>query len=294
MTHKVFKLSATFVAVGVWVFILSPLTVAAQQSPNLSPREQLNQYVADLQKNPSDDALREKIIRLALTLQPPPAVPREAKEAEGAAEYAFKNAQSNSDFAKAAGEYEKALLSAPWVAGYYYNLAFSWEKASESHKALAAYQLYLIAAPNAKDSDDVVKKIGALKYALQQQQEQQQAQAATRSAAEQERERQRKLEGRYVYKDHYERDGRVNDQDYILDVRGGQVTSGDMITFEKGFNSGRVGVYRAQWTVPLNGNRFHYEDAHNQFDGIISEDGSSITETSVNSYATKRLLYHRQ
>jgi hypothetical protein len=39
-----------------------------------SPREPLAQMVEQLQKTPADTALREKIIRLAPTLKPPPAL----------------------------------------------------------------------------------------------------------------------------------------------------------------------------------------------------------------------------
>jgi hypothetical protein len=53
-----------------------PTLVAAQ---SLSPREQLQQYIADLQKKPDDQALREKIIKLARGMKPAPAVPKEAK-----------------------------------------------------------------------------------------------------------------------------------------------------------------------------------------------------------------------
>jgi hypothetical protein len=70
--------------------------VRAQYSTNISTTFQ--QSVGDLQKNSGDDALREKIIKLALTLNPKPVTPDDAITHEGAAEYAFKNAQTNSDF----------------------------------------------------------------------------------------------------------------------------------------------------------------------------------------------------
>jgi hypothetical protein len=51
--------------------------IQSAQSQSQSPREQLAGYVADLQKNPSDDALPEKVIKLALTLDTKPPVPPE-------------------------------------------------------------------------------------------------------------------------------------------------------------------------------------------------------------------------
>ena len=40
-----------------------------------SPREQLKQMVGQLQQNPDDNALREKIIKLAQKIKPAPAIP---------------------------------------------------------------------------------------------------------------------------------------------------------------------------------------------------------------------------
>ena len=58
---------------------------------------------------------------MALTITPKPSVPPEAIESEGAAEFAFKNAKSSADYAASARHYEKALLTAPWVAADYFN-----------------------------------------------------------------------------------------------------------------------------------------------------------------------------
>jgi hypothetical protein len=46
-----------------------------QYVADLQKNQQLKQYAADLQKSPDDQALREKIIKLALTVDPlePPA-----------------------------------------------------------------------------------------------------------------------------------------------------------------------------------------------------------------------------
>ena len=72
-----------------------------------SPREQLKQMVAQLQKSPDDNALREKIIKLAPMLKPSPALPEEAKRFEGRAQFAFKNAKSPSDYLDVASDVRK-------------------------------------------------------------------------------------------------------------------------------------------------------------------------------------------
>lgn len=157
---------------------LFPFTSHAQDSTNAT--DLLKHCVADLQKNPGDDALRKKIIKLALTLNPKPVTPDAAITREGAAEYAFKNAKSNSDYSDAAKEYEKALLVAPWVAADYFNCGVAHEKAGENKAAIRNFNLYLLAAPNAEDAVDVKKLVGGLQYAQQKidEQQQQQAQAA--------------------------------------------------------------------------------------------------------------------
>lgn len=43
-----------------------------------SPREQLSQMLQQLQKTPTDNALRVRIIKLAAEVKPAPAIPEEA------------------------------------------------------------------------------------------------------------------------------------------------------------------------------------------------------------------------
>jgi tetratricopeptide (TPR) repeat protein len=130
-----------------------------------TPQQTLNQHLSDLQKNPNDYALREKIIRHVQTMKQKPAIPSEVIKHEGAAEYAFKNAKNESDYLDSAKEYEKALLIAPWLAIDYFNCGVAYEKAGQFKKAIAQFNLYLIAAPDAQDANAVLKRIGGLEYA---------------------------------------------------------------------------------------------------------------------------------
>jgi tetratricopeptide (TPR) repeat protein len=168
-----------------WVlYVVAVSSVHAQQQP-AALREQLQQYVTQLQANPSDDALRTKIIQLALTLDPKPANPPDLPETIGAATYAFKNAQSDTDIVNAANLYAKAALEAPWRADLYFNEAIALEKAKRLDEAIITYRFYLLAAPDATDADAVKQKIGGLKYELSQQQEQARQAEAEREAAAQ-------------------------------------------------------------------------------------------------------------
>ncbi len=146
-------------------FVLTPLVFSQTKPP--SPTDQLQQLTTQLQQSPGDEALREKIIALALTVNPRPATPDDAIMAEGGAEYAFKNAKESSDFADAAKQYEKALVLAPWLAADYFNCGVAHEKAGENKEAIRSFSLYLLAAPNADDALAVKKRVGGLQYAEQ-------------------------------------------------------------------------------------------------------------------------------
>ncbi len=146
------------------VFFLGNFIASTQAQPG-SAQEALQQYVADLQKNPGDNALREKIIKLVLTMSSLPQAPKDVIRHEGAAEFAFKNAKTAVDFADAAKEYEDALLLAPWLAQDYFNCGVAYEKAEKFDAAVRNFNLYLTVAPDAKDANDVLKRIGGLEYA---------------------------------------------------------------------------------------------------------------------------------
>ena len=147
--------------VAMLLMVLQPMA----QAQSANPQEILKQYIADLQKNPGDYALREKIIKHVQAMKPAPAVPAAVIKHEGAAEYAFKNAKSESDYLDSANEYEKALLIAPWLAIDYFNSGVAYEKAGQFKKAITQFNLYLIAAPDAQDTNAVLKRIGGLEYA---------------------------------------------------------------------------------------------------------------------------------
>ncbi|HEV2135786.1 MAG TPA: tetratricopeptide repeat protein [Terracidiphilus sp.] len=161
-------------------------TSAQNQALSLSPREQLQENVTQLQANPADDALRTKIIQLALTLDPKPADPPDLPETIGAATYAFKSAQSGADLINAANLYAKAALEAPWRADLYFNEGLAFEKAKRLEEAIKAYQFYSLAAPGATDADTVRENIGALKYQISQQAQQEQEERAKQTQAQEE------------------------------------------------------------------------------------------------------------
>lgn len=124
-----------------------------------SPREQLKQMVGQLQANPDDDALREKIIKFAQKLKPAPAIPEEAERRMVRGTAAFKGAKSIADYQKAAQEFEQATLAAPWYGDAYFNLGVAQDKAEEYEDALSSLKLALLALPNSKDIKALIYEV---------------------------------------------------------------------------------------------------------------------------------------
>lgn len=155
-----------FILVLIFIALIMPYYSIGAEAPGNS-REQLKQMVEQLQKNPADNALREKIIKLALTIKPAPAVPEEAEKFEGRAQFAFKNAKSPADYLDAAREYEKAVTVAPWVPGYYADLCTIYEKAEKYEDAKRSCKLYLASNPPDTEASVTRKRISGLEFAIE-------------------------------------------------------------------------------------------------------------------------------
>ncbi len=149
-----------YIVLIVAVFFAS-FSVYAQSA---NPQETLRQYVADLQKNPDNYALREKIIKHVQAMRPAPAIPEEAKRYMARGKTAFKDAKQAADFNDAAEEFKKALLHAPWLAEGYYNLGIVQNKAGQYGAAMENLKLYVLAAPNAPDVEKVKELIYEIEY----------------------------------------------------------------------------------------------------------------------------------
>lgn len=118
-----------------------------------SPREQLNQMVQQLQRTPSDNALRQTIIKLARTMRPVPALPPEAERRMARGSAAFTGATSVADYQVAAKEFELATLAAPWYGDAYYNLGVAQDKAEDYDAALRSLKFAALASPGNKDAE---------------------------------------------------------------------------------------------------------------------------------------------
>jgi tetratricopeptide (TPR) repeat protein len=121
------------------------------QSPP-SSREQLQQDVVQLQKNPSDDALRENTIKLWLTLDPKPAIPEEARRHFVKADTLAHDVHAPADVPPAVQEYQQALAIAPWWADAYHDLAVILEVGKRWDEAKRNLHFYLLTNPGEKEA----------------------------------------------------------------------------------------------------------------------------------------------
>ena len=145
--------------------IVVALCVFTSTAHSANPREQLNQMVQQLQKNPGDNALREKIIKLGAQLRP--ALPDEAVRYTGRAMFVFKTAKREADYLDAAREYERAVASAPWVASYYADLCTIYEKAGKYAEAKRACDFALVGTTDSAQAIELKQRIAGLEIGIE-------------------------------------------------------------------------------------------------------------------------------
>lgn len=141
------------------LIVAKPQTIGAQRS-----QDTLNQYVAELQKRPDDNSLRERIIIIAQRIKPFPIVPEDAERYMVRGETAIDLAKESKNYNDAIAEFEKAVLSAPWNGSAYFNLAVALELSGDFNAAIKNYKFYLLAEPDASDAKEVKAKTYALEF----------------------------------------------------------------------------------------------------------------------------------
>ncbi len=137
------------------LFLLGSIAISAaqttkpaatsRQSADATARKQFAAALAEFREQPGDTDLRDKVIRLARSLKPAPAIPPEARDcfAQGMAQ--FERAATAEDFRGAAKQFELAVQAAPWYAEAYYKLAAAYAKAGDYEKEKQALRVYMTA-----------------------------------------------------------------------------------------------------------------------------------------------------
>jgi hypothetical protein len=286
---------------GVLFALLFMVGVIAVQAQSVNPQEILKQYISDLHNNPNDTALREKIIALAQTMRPAPAIPEEARGHYVMAATFVEKAKDSTGFERAVGEYKAALLAAPWWADAYKKLAIAQKAAERYDDAIASLNLYLLTQPaDARDAQDEIYKLKALKQsaaddqAKRQKEEQQRAWESSPAAIAARKQSTfdtflAGLDGRrYVYM--YAAPAGVT-----IDIRGrffvfGLVNYMDLDGFHPGYRQGGfpgpnpAAIRGMETVVQMESSTTSFHPVTATF--IISADGSSITRRTLLSNGT--------
>ena len=265
MRHKGIKiLSALF-------FLLFCVSIAQAQTPQAT----LNQYVADLRKNPNDNALREKIIRHVQTMKPAPAIPDEARKFVNRGMAAAEGAKTEKDYQDAAGEFQKAVNMAPWLGSGYRNLAVVQDKAGQYAQAIQNLKLYLLTNPPAADADAAKTLMDKIEYRQEKAAKEPQPQTRAAAAPKQNTfdDLLRKIDGR--------RYTQATGQAIlsVIDVRGGVIVRGyiDNGSYHPWTgDAGRVEIKGRETTVPIRDQPAFLKVRSVSMDFIISEDGERI------------------
>jgi hypothetical protein len=122
----------------------------------------LGQCMAELQASPDDQALREKIVKLAARASPAAEIPAAARDHYARARKLFAAAETINDVGKAIDQYQAALRIAPWWPEANKDLGLALETAQRHEEALTALGLYLAAEPSGRDAravEDEIHKI---------------------------------------------------------------------------------------------------------------------------------------
>lgn len=257
-------------------------------------QETLKQYIDDLQKNPDNFALRERIIKHVQEMKIKPAVSREAERFMNRGAAAMKSAKDVNGFSDAVEEFEKATLTAPWLANAYWNLGIAQNKVGQYISAIKSFKLYLAAAPDAADKREVEKLIDEIEY------QQEKAVKESNPAAIATKQQNdydawlKKLDGGQWRDDMSSQEWC---QDNYIEIHGKEVQQGYIITRPSSpcANAnpymGKAGV---QARAAIEGKTFLLNVLNSNSEGTISEDGETIiVKFNASGYAAQTFIYKR-
>lgn len=153
--------------------------------PDAESRNQLAADLAEFQGNPDDATLRSKIVTLAKSLNPAPAIPQLAQDDFAKAVAQMATASTPDDFETVAQLFEQVAVQAPWYADAYFNAASASARAGKfdsSRKDLALYMTAVRPGTDTRNGDQLRRELDH-KQALQFQQVLQQFNANPTDAA---------------------------------------------------------------------------------------------------------------
>ena len=137
---------------------------AEQAEKNGDYRKAFRLYLETSAKQGLDSDIRKRVMKLYPKIDPPPAIPEEARKRAVFGMTAVKVAKDSKGLDRAIEEYRKAIQLAPWWADLYYNLAMVQEQRSHFREAAETFKLYLAASPKDPQAQVIQNKIYELEY----------------------------------------------------------------------------------------------------------------------------------
>jgi tetratricopeptide (TPR) repeat protein len=137
---------------------------AEQAERNGDYRKAFQLYLETSAKQGLDSDIKKRLMKLYPQIDPPPAIPEEARKRAVFGMTAVKEAKDSKGLDRAAEEYRKAIQLAPWWADLYYNLAMVQEQRSSFREAAETFKLYLAASPKDPQAQLIQNKIYELEY----------------------------------------------------------------------------------------------------------------------------------
>ncbi len=138
------------------------LLIVSAGLAHAASRAEFDQLVRQLQAKPADNALRERVIKMALELTPAPAIPEAARAAFVEGTTITKAATDANQQKLSVESYQEALKRAPWWGDAYYNLAVAQELAGQFAAANTSLKFYLLTKPGEKEAREAQDRIYAL------------------------------------------------------------------------------------------------------------------------------------
>jgi len=264
------------ISLAVWIiFVLLFALMPSVQAQ--SPQETLNQYISDLQKNPNDNALREKIIKHIQTMKPAPAIPEEARRYFIEGNALLKAAKAQKGYGLAIDAYRQCLLIAPWWAEAYFNYAVALDLANQFDEAVNVLKLYIATNQGETESrraQDKIYEIGAKKKLAAQEREESSPQAIAAREQNKFEDLLRMIDGRRYT-------SRSEGEAAVLDVKGkvlicGQISNRGYYN-EVNVGPSRIEIQGRETTIPKYNPISNLPYPGTTITFIISGDGDSIT-----------------
>lgn len=149
-----------FVALLLASLLMVSLFSAVAEAQSL--QEQLKNLEDQVQQDPTDMTLRERIIKVARQMSPPPQIPPEARSHFDKGLTLQQNANDLDQLDLCINEFQQALLLAPWWPQAYNQLAAAYETAGDYDNAIINLKLYLLTHPGPADARDARARLADL------------------------------------------------------------------------------------------------------------------------------------